>query len=174
MHIDPTQKAIPATPAETAPSLRGAQGCLARGLIVAIAFSGALGLGIQASSGSLASAGGNLAGDWAVGGINAGEAWQDGILLEWGPLAGSVLVELPPVGVHARRAPAYLRRGRLMRFDTEVELRVLDARGAVLHSAVSRDLDLAKLPSGTVLVQATGIESRTTKTFRISNLNSGK
>lgn len=129
---------------------------------------------IHATTGSLAAAGGAAAGDWVVGGIVTGQATIDGILLEWGPLAGSVLVEVPPVGVGPHRAPSFVRQGRFLRFDREVELRVLDARGATLHRSTSHVLDLGELPPATVLVQATGIESRTTRTFKISNLHQGK
>lgn len=138
--------------------------------LAALAFgAGAL----HATTGSLAAAGGSSAGDWAVGGIVVGEQALDSILLEWGPLAGAVLVELPPVGVGPRSAPSFVRQGRFLRFDREVDLRVLDARGATLFRSTSNVLDLGELPPSTVLVQATGIDSRTTKTFKISNLHQG-
>lgn len=136
----------------------------------------AVGLGIgaiQATTGSLAAAGGDSTGDWAVGGIVSGQTSLDGILLEWGPLAGFLFVEVPPVGVGTRHAPSFVRQGRFLRFDVEVDLRVLDARGATLHRSTSRALDLAELPPTTVLVQATGLESRATRTFKISNLHQG-
>lgn len=128
---------------------------------------------LHASTGSQAAAGGSPSGDWVVGGIASGDATIDGILLDWGPLAGLVLVEVPPVGVGPRQAPSFVRQGRFLRFDTEVDLRVLDARGATLHRSTSKALDLAELPSTTVLVQATGLESRATRTFKISNLHQG-
>lgn len=133
-----------------------------------------IGIGaIHATTGSLAATGGDSTGDWAVGGIATGEATFEGILLEWGPLAGFVFVEIPPVGVGPRQAPSFVRQGRFLRFDTEVDLRVLDARGATVHRSTSKALDLAELPSTTVLVQATGLESRATRTFKISNLHQG-
>lgn len=136
----------------------------------------AVGIGIgaiHATTGALAAAGGDSTGDWAVGGIVSGLATIDGFLLEWGPLAGFVFVEVPPVGVAPRQAPSFVRQGRFLRFDAEVDLRVLDARGATLHRSTSKALDLAELPSTTVLVQATGLESRATRTFKISNLHQG-
>lgn len=138
-------------------------------LLAALTAAGAL----HALPGSLSAAGGNASGDWAVGGLVAGEGMIDGVLVEWGPLAGFVFMEVPPVGVTPRQAPSFQSQGRFLRFDTRVELRVLDARGVTLHRSISDVLDLAELPSTTVFVQATGVESRAVRTFQISNLHQG-
>jgi len=111
-------------------------------------------------------------GDWVVGNVTQGDAGPDSIRVEWGALAGTVLVEQPAVGVQVPRKLAIVRDGRLLRFGRVVEVRVRDVRGSLLAHESTDALDLADLPPRTVLVQATDPVTGSTTTFRLANPSS--